>query len=53
MCAEVALAIRELSAIGANLQDLLGIALDLGVLPQTQLDASLIELRAAIAAFGR
>jgi hypothetical protein len=51
--AEVALAIRELSAIGANLQRLAGIARDLGVIPQTQLDGCLVELRAAIAAFAR
>lgn len=51
MCAEVALVIRELSAIGANLQKLVGIARDLGFIPQTQLDACLVELRAAIAAF--
>jgi hypothetical protein len=53
MCGEVALTIRELSAIGANLQRLAGIARDLGVLPQARLDAGLVELRAAIAALGR
>jgi hypothetical protein len=53
MCAEAALAIRELSAIGANLQKLVEIVRDLGVIPQTQLDAGLIELSAAIAGLGR
>jgi hypothetical protein len=53
MCAEVALAIRELTAIGAKLQELAVIARDLGVIPQTHLDACLVELRAAIAALVR
>lgn len=53
MRAETAQAIRELSMIGANLQKLLGISRDLGVIPPAQLDACLIELRAALATFAR
>jgi hypothetical protein len=53
MSREAALVIRELTAIGATLQDIVGIARDLGVISPTQLDGCLVELRAAIAAFAR